>query len=151
MLWERAVKRVPLDYGGLKNLVSWQHDLPGICFRALGRAGIWGRDTSFKTQYDWRKIKPVRMKATIIHFWCLESEFIVKNEFHNWTSELGYIWHIFGKIGSFQVLQLWQQPVFKKLRRQQPNAACTWALKKSLIFQKCAKCNLTLMSAQLWN
>ena len=30
MLWERAVKRVPLDYGGLKNFVSWQHDLPGI-------------------------------------------------------------------------------------------------------------------------
>ena len=45
MLWERAVKRVPLDYGGLKNFVSWQHDLPGIPFRAVGRFEIrrgWG-------------------------------------------------------------------------------------------------------------
>ena len=41
------------------------------------------------------------MKANFIHFWCVESEFIVKNEFHNWTSELGCIWHIFGKSGYF--------------------------------------------------
>ena len=41
------------------------------------------------------------MKANFIQFWCVESEFIIKNEFHNWTSELGYIWHIFGKLGYF--------------------------------------------------
>ena len=28
----------------------------------------------------------------------------------NVTSELGCIWHIFGKFGSFQALQHWQQP-----------------------------------------
>ena len=66
--------------------------------------------TLSETQYDWRKIEPVTMKANFIHFWCVESEFIVKNEFHNWTSELGCIWHIFGKFGSFQALQHWQQP-----------------------------------------
>ena len=34
------------------------------------------------------------MKAIFIHFWCVESEFIIKNKFHNWTSELGCIWRI---------------------------------------------------------
>ena len=34
-------------------------------------------------------------------FWCVESEFFVKNLFHNWTSKLGCIWHIFGKLGYF--------------------------------------------------
>ena len=34
--------------------------------------------TLSKTQYDWRKIEPVTMKANFIHFWCVESEFIVK-------------------------------------------------------------------------
>ena len=57
--------------------------------------------TLSETQYDWRKIEPVTMKANFIHFWCVESEFIVKNKFHNWTSELGCIWHIFGKLGYF--------------------------------------------------
>ena len=69
------------------------------------------------------------MKANFIHFRRVESEFIVKNKFHNWTSELGCIWHIFGKFGSFPVLQHWQQTV--KLRRQQPDNVCTGALKKS--------------------
>ena len=75
------------------------------------------------------------MKANSIQFWCVESEFIVKN----WTSELGCIWHFFGKLGNFwlfQALQHWQQS----------DAACTGALKNSLLFQKCAKCTLTLMS-----
>ena len=36
-------------------------------------------DTLSETQYDWRKIEPVTMKANFIHFWCVESEFIVKN------------------------------------------------------------------------
>ena len=31
-----------------------------------------------ETQYDWRKLEPVTMKANFIHFWCVESEFIVK-------------------------------------------------------------------------
>ena len=50
------------------------------------------------------------MKANFIQFWCVESEFIVKNWFHNWTSDLGWIWHIFGKFGSFQAHQHLQQP-----------------------------------------
>ena len=41
------------------------------------------------------------MKANFINFWCVKSEFIVKNWFHNWTSELRCIWHIFGKLGYF--------------------------------------------------
>ena len=57
--------------------------------------------TLSETQYDWRKIEPVTMKANFIHFWCVESEFMIKNWFHNWTSELGCIWHIFGKLGYF--------------------------------------------------
>ena len=40
----------------------------------------------------------------------IRSETIVKNKFHNWTSELGCIWYIFGKFGFFQALQHWQQP-----------------------------------------
>jgi hypothetical protein len=35
---------------------------------------------------------------------------MIKNLFHNWTSELVCIWHFFGKFGSFQALQHWQQP-----------------------------------------
>ena len=35
--------------------------------------------TLFETQYDWRKIAQVTMKANVIHFWCVESEFTVKN------------------------------------------------------------------------
>ena len=59
-------------------------------------------------------MEPVTIKANFIHFSCVEFEFIVKNEFHNWTSELGCIWHIFGKFGSFQALQHWQQPAAAK-------------------------------------
>ena len=55
--------------------------------------------TLSETQYDWRKIEPVTTKANVIHFWCAESEFMVKNQLHNWTSELWCIWHIFGKFG----------------------------------------------------
>ena len=66
--------------------------------------------TLSKTHYDWRKIEPVTIKENFIQFWGEESEFVVKKWFHNWTSELGWIWHIFGKFGSFQALQHWQQP-----------------------------------------
>ena len=47
-----------------------------------------------KTHYDWRKIEPVSMKAKFIHSWCLESEYIVKNQFHNWKcfENLGSFW-----------------------------------------------------------
>ena len=58
----------------------------------------------------WLMKNRVTMKANFIQFWRVESEFIVKNEFHNWTSELGCIWHIFGKFGSFQALQHWRRP-----------------------------------------
>ena len=81
---------------------------------------------------DYQPYSRVRNKhtPTLINFWIFfpGATFLL---FHNWTSELGCIWHIFGKFGSFQVLEHWQQPVFKKLRRQQPDAACTGALKKS--------------------
>ena len=60
--------------------------------------------TLSETQYDWRKIEPVTMKANFIHFWWVESEFIVKNQFHNWTSELGCIWHFLRKIWLFLAL-----------------------------------------------
>ena len=35
--------------------------------------------TLSETHYDWRKIEPVTRKANLIQFWCVESEFIVKN------------------------------------------------------------------------
>ena len=57
--------------------------------------------TLSETQYDWKKLEQVTMKANFIHSWFVESEFIVKNYFYNWTSELGCIWHIFGKLGYF--------------------------------------------------
>ena len=41
------------------------------------------------------------MKANFIRFWCGKSEFMIKNWFHNWTSEFGCIWHIFGKFRLF--------------------------------------------------
>ena len=41
------------------------------------------------------------MKAKSIHSWCVESEFIVRNWFHNWTSDLVYICVFFGKLDSF--------------------------------------------------
>ena len=41
--------------------------------------------TLSKTQYDWRKIEPVTIKANFIHFWWVEYEFMIKNQFHNWT------------------------------------------------------------------
>ena len=109
--------------------------------------------TLSNTHYDWREIEPVSIKANFIQFWCEESEFIVKNQFHNWTSELGCNWLIFRKFGSFQALQHWQQPAVEKdwdfwqwcwqlLEYQDyPKIA-----KNSLIFQKCAKSTLTLMS-----
>ena len=67
-------------------------------------------------------------------FLCVESEFIVKNQFHNWSSELGCIWHIFGKLGSFWLFmsapvqaasgcylisffKTWLLPVLKYLKR----------------------------------
>ena len=31
----------------------------------------------------------------------VEYEFITKNKFHNWTSMLAHIWHVFRKLGYF--------------------------------------------------
>ena len=102
-------------------------------------------------QYDWKKIESVTMKANFIHFWCVESEFIVKNQFHNWTSELGCIWHIFGKLCYFwlflenpdiqvnvnitvnkaaaaaaagwcQCWSAWKEPNFPKMCQMHPNS-----------------------------
>ena len=55
--------------------------------------------TLSETQYEWTKIEPVPMKANFIHSWCVESEFMVKNKFHNWTSDLVYIWYFFTSEG----------------------------------------------------
>ena len=70
----------------------------------LKSAGLTAYITLSETIYHWRKIEPVTMKANFIHFWCVESEFMIKNWFHNWTSELGCIWHIFGKFRLFLAL-----------------------------------------------
>ena len=77
-----------------KNITIKRNRLRIISFRRVFA-------TLSKTHCDWRKIEPVTMKANFIHFWCVESEFMIKNWFHNWTSELGCIWHIFGKLGYF--------------------------------------------------
>ena len=44
------------------------------------------------------------MKANLIHFWWVESEFIVKNQFHNWTCDFVCIWLFLWKIGLFLAL-----------------------------------------------
>ena len=106
------------------------------------------------TLYHWRKIEPVTMKANFIHFWCVESEFMIKNWFHNWTSVLGCIWHIFGKFRLFLAL-FWKSWYSSNGQHycqqgsvylQQLVVASTEVLEKCQIFQKCAKCTLTLMS-----
>ena len=83
----------------------------------------------------------------------IESEFIVKNEFHNWTSELGCIWHVFGKLDYFclflsapvQAASGYMPPQFFK-NWLLPVLKCLKGAKNSLVFQKCVKCTLTLMS-----
>ena len=88
-------------------MIVWNvHNLFIWIKKAFKKDKLKKKNTSFsgtlsETLYHWRKIEPVTMKANFIHFWCVESEFIIKNEFHNWTSELGCIWHIFGKLGYF--------------------------------------------------
>ena len=91
--------------------------------------------TLSETQYDWWKIEPVTMKANFIHFWCVESESIVKNKFHNWTSELRCIWHIFEKLGYFWLFlsapvqatsgccQCWSAREESKMCQMHPNSA----------------------------
>ena len=94
------------------------------------------------------------MKATFVHFWWVESEFIIKNQFHNWTSELGCIWHFFWKIGLFL-------PLFKHFSSGSTRccysvyflfsrAASTEVLEKGQkepnFSKKNAKCTLSLMS-----
>ena len=110
--------------------------------------------TRSETLYHWRKIEPVTMKANFINFWCVESEFMIKNWFHNWTSVLGCIWHIFGKFRLFLAL-FWKSWYSSNCQHhcqqgsvnlQQLVVASAEVLEKSQIFQKCAKCTLTLMS-----
>ena len=52
--------------------------------------------TLSKTQYDWRKIEPVTMKANFIYFWSVETEFIIENQFDYkfvfYTSKMNEIW-----------------------------------------------------------
>ena len=107
-----------------------------------------------ETHYDWRKIEPVTMKANFIQFWCEESEFMIKNKFHNWTSELGCIWHIFGKIWLFSSTSA--LATTSCCKKTEPCWQWCWKLleypdlpkraKNSLIFQKCAIWTQTLMS-----
>ena len=79
---------------------------------------------------------------------------MIKNWFHNWNSVLGYIWHIFGKFRLFLAL-FWKSWYSSNCQHhcqqgsvnlQQLVVARTEVLEKSQIFQKCAKCTLTLMS-----
>ena len=110
--------------------------------------------TQSETLYHWRKIEPVTMKANFINFWCVESEFMIKNWFHNWTSVLGCIWHIFGKFRLFLALfwKSWYSSNFQhhcqqgSVNLQQLVVAIAEVLEKNQIFQKCVKCTLTLMS-----
>ena len=110
--------------------------------------------TLSETPYHWRKTEPVTMRANFIHFWWVESEFMIKNWFHNWTSELGCIWHIFGKFRLFLALfgKSWYSSNCQhhcqqgSVYLQQLVVASAEVLEKSQIFQKCAKCTLNLMS-----
>ena len=96
--------------------------------------------TLSETQYDWRKIKLVTLKANFIHFWCVESEFMIKNLFHNWTSELGCIWHIFGKFRLFWALfwKSWYSSNCQHHSQQGSAAGCCqcWSAWKEPNFQK---------------
>ena len=87
------------------------------------------------------------MKANFIRFWCVESEIIVKNWFHNWTSVLesfgtflekyaifGPLWvlqyrqhmlvasSVFLKTGSCQCSSTWNEPNFPKMCQMHPNS-----------------------------
>jgi len=76
--------------GTRKFFLAWKKRQNKISIISLmsSRRGVKGSNpvTMSQTQYDWRKIEQVTMKANFNHFWCAESEFMVKNEFHNWTS-----------------------------------------------------------------
>ena len=92
-------------------------------------------------------------KANWIHFWCVDSEFTIKNLFRNWTSELGCIWYFFlGKLGYFWLflvnpdIQVTVNIQQNSVYLQKLVVASAEVLEKSQIFQKCAKCTLTLMS-----
>ena len=87
--------------------------------------------TLSETQYDWRQTEQVTMKANFIQFWCAESEFIVKNQFHYWTSELGCIWYIFGKIWVFKHFSTVNNQLLQINWGLLTDIACTGALKKS--------------------
>ena len=82
--------------------LSWTHRMCNLRFSSLGCEIFFFSSCSLKTRekyisfaqfvcalsethYDWRKKEPVTMKANFIHFWYVESEFIIKNKFHNWT------------------------------------------------------------------
>ena len=87
------------------------------------------------------------IEANFIHFWCVESEFLIKNQFHN--SELGYILHIFGKLGYFWLfLTNPDNQVTVNIIVNKAKFICSSAevLEKSQIFQKYAKHTLSLMS-----
>ena len=47
------------------------------------------------------EIQYERRKTNFVYTWSVEYKFIIKNKFHNWTSKLARIWHIFRKLGYF--------------------------------------------------
>ena len=78
--------------------------------------------------------------------WYVEYEFITKNQFHNWTSQLVCIWHIFRKLGYFWLflrapVQATSGDKNKTLVLEPSKRA-----KNNPISKKCAKCVLALMS-----
>ena len=77
----------------------------------------------------------------------------IKNKFHCWKSELGCIWHIFGKFVSFQVLEHWQEPVFKKTEEATSICCLYWSTHKGpkmAYFSKNVP-NDSNTDVQLWN
>ena len=67
--------------------------------------------TLSKIHYERRKTEQVTLKANFIQFWSVESEFIIKNYFLAWTSELAcilaFIWKSGLFFGYFWDLQYW--------------------------------------------
>ena len=70
---------VPLHNGWIRKIGFIQMRVKLLHFVQTNISAHSSNLTLSETQYDWRKIEPVTMKANFIHFWCVESEFIVKN------------------------------------------------------------------------
>ena len=78
--------------------------------------------TLSEIHYERRKTEQVTLKANFIQFWSVESEFIIKNYFLAWTSELAcilaFIWKSGLFFGYFWDLQYWPHLVTLLKRKQ---------------------------------